>query len=469
MIIRRDGDDDLFITQPDHAALSGRIMQHVVSLRNHPRAASILLAIGEHDNGWAEPDQAPTVNPATGEPIDFITAPPEVRQGVWPRGVARLSSEPWAAALVAHHAVAVYDRYRGDPAWREFFARMEATRDALGRAAGPKFETLLADYRYVRLGDLLSLMICAGWTEAQEFDKWTLAWREGDLSVIPWPFDVKSLEVAVPAKRLRVARYGSDDELRGAIAAAPVEQLHGAIANKATVEGPAREELEGIRKEIARLQTERQAVEREFDRFTSSFTTDRPVVPAPGPVVVPAAPPAAFDLAALDAMTTPISVPLPPVVVPPAPPQHANPRSSLAPGILIALMVALGAAGYYAWTQTRPAEVSAPVVVMQPAPAPVTPQPSAPAAEPPPPAAPAPSFESVVTTTAAVWVRVVADGETVVARELPADARVSFIARESIVIRTGNAGAVRLTMSGVDQGAIGRPGQVITRRFDVPK
>ena len=100
----------------------------------------------------------------------------------------------------------------------------------------------------------------------------------------------------------------------------------------------------------------------------------------------------------------------------------------------------------------------------------VQPQPDpapAPAAEPAP-AAPSP-FESVVTTTSAVWVRVVADGDTVLARELPADARVPFTARETIEIRTGNASAVRLAIGGVDQGALGRPGQVVTRRFDVPR
>ena len=36
--------------------------------------------------------------------------------------VAGLTDAPWAAALVAHHAITVYDRFRADPAWDDFFA-----------------------------------------------------------------------------------------------------------------------------------------------------------------------------------------------------------------------------------------------------------------------------------------------------------------------------------------------------------
>lgn len=59
MIIRRLASSLQLITQPDHAALSARIMQHW-----HPdhfpdsaRNASIVHAIEAHDAGWAEIDQ----------------------------------------------------------------------------------------------------------------------------------------------------------------------------------------------------------------------------------------------------------------------------------------------------------------------------------------------------------------------------------------------------------------------------
>ena len=93
-------------------------MEAWTALATHPRRAPILHAIGEHDNGWAEADAAPSVNPATGNPIDFVSAPLTVRHGVWPRAVQRLAPDPWAAALVAQHAITVYERYASDPRGR---------------------------------------------------------------------------------------------------------------------------------------------------------------------------------------------------------------------------------------------------------------------------------------------------------------------------------------------------------------
>ena len=131
VIVRQAGDTLQLITQPDHARLAGAIMQHSVALAAHARRASILLAIAEHDNGWTEPDAAPLIDPATGIPLDFISAPIAVRQGVWPRGVARLAHDPWAAALVAHHAIAIFERYRERQCVDEFFAEMETMRQAM--------------------------------------------------------------------------------------------------------------------------------------------------------------------------------------------------------------------------------------------------------------------------------------------------------------------------------------------------
>ena len=126
MIVRQTADAFQLITQPDHAALAAAIMEHSVALADHPRRASILFAVAEHDNGWSEPDAAPLIDPATGVPLDFISAPNDVRQGVWPRGVARLADDPWAAALVAQHAIVIFNRYRSEPAWTQFLCEMRS-------------------------------------------------------------------------------------------------------------------------------------------------------------------------------------------------------------------------------------------------------------------------------------------------------------------------------------------------------
>ena len=74
MIVRSDLGSLLLITQPDHAHLAGRIMARALALQAHPRRDSILLAVTEHDNGWAEPDAEPIIGPS-GDVADFISAP----------------------------------------------------------------------------------------------------------------------------------------------------------------------------------------------------------------------------------------------------------------------------------------------------------------------------------------------------------------------------------------------------------
>lgn len=229
MIIRSDAQTLTFITQPDHAHLAGRVMERCVALLTHPRAASILHAVAEHDNGWAEADAAPPVDPGTGAPLDFINAPAEVRQEVWPRAVARLRSDPWAAALVAHHAVTVYDRYRPDAAWVAFFPAMEASRDEFVRESGGRFDDLVDDYRFVRLGDLVSLVFCTGWTERQNFADWTVSGSGANVIVTPDPFGGATVALEITARELPRRPFRNNDDLRQKLSTAPVTLLRGEL------------------------------------------------------------------------------------------------------------------------------------------------------------------------------------------------------------------------------------------------
>lgn len=204
-------------------------MQHAVALRSHPRRTSLLRAIHDHDNGWTEPDAAPLIDSATGAPLDFVHAPLEVRQGVWPRGIAHLADDPWAAALVAQHAAAVYDRFRGDAAWTPFFAEMEALRDRWLSASGGALPDLLADYRYLRLGDLLSLAFCNGWTEPQHFDAWTIRLTESRVEVWPDVADGKPVSFDVRARIIRQQAFQTNEAFREALAAAPFTTVHGTM------------------------------------------------------------------------------------------------------------------------------------------------------------------------------------------------------------------------------------------------
>ena len=204
-------------------------MEHCVPLAARARRDTILHAIAEHDNGWTEEDAAPSVNIATGQVFDFVTAPAGVRQAVWPRGVARVAADPWAAALVAQHAITVYDRFSSDSEWSSFFAEMEAARDAMLRKSGLPLDELLPDYAFVRLADLISLTFCTGWTDPQRFGEWTVQRFDTRVVVTPDAFGRVEVPIEISAREIRNQPFRSDEELRDVLREANVIRLQGVL------------------------------------------------------------------------------------------------------------------------------------------------------------------------------------------------------------------------------------------------
>ncbi len=233
MIVRPGAGVLHLISQPAHAALARRLMELWPSLGKSERRRDVLTAIEHHDRGWAESDEALTVDPDSGRIRDFLHVPAAVRQGVWPVSVARLTAAPWAAALVAHHAVTVYDRFRQEAEWREFFTSMTALRDEhLARSGGDQ-KTLVRDYVYLRLGDLLSLAFCTGQTTTETLGPWTIRLDGARLQVTPNPF-VMDVTFAIEAREIPDVAYPTDEALRAAIAAGTSRALEGVIAVAAT-------------------------------------------------------------------------------------------------------------------------------------------------------------------------------------------------------------------------------------------
>jgi hypothetical protein len=232
MIIRNNGSTRLLITQPDHAALAGRIMQHWAAgaFAVSPRRAEILLAVAEHDNGWHDVDAAPVVDPVTGRLLDFIHAPDAIRQAVWPRGVKRLADTPYAAALVAQHALEIYVRYRADPAWQPFFTAIEAARERHLHRASTTLEELRRDYFFVRAGDLLSLTFCNAWRDEQALDARFVARLHADeLVVTPDPFGGRSVLLEVVGIELSAAPFSSASGALAAFQRGRVCRVRGAV------------------------------------------------------------------------------------------------------------------------------------------------------------------------------------------------------------------------------------------------
>lgn len=250
-------------------------------------------------------------------------------------------------------------------------------------------------------------------------------------------------------------------------------------------------ELERLRRGIAHYRLQRKTVGEQFDPFVSTFRTSpeptSDLLPAPGESPAPAAPPSSPE-PTMDALTArlrgdrsadwSVSIADRAVVAEPTAPSVDIQQRSKTPRVLILvlLVVTLGAAIAWAlWNRTTispstVANTAAAPAETSPAPPPPSPRP-APAADPAAPAAalPVTAPAAEVTTTRSVWLRVTVDGERVLERQLPADTRIPLTPRATILIRTGDAGAVRLSIAGKDQGVLGRNGEVVTKSFTIPK
>jgi Protein of unknown function (DUF3891) len=243
VIVRSTDDQLLLITQPDHAALAARIIAawRRDSFPAAPRRDSVLLATREHDNGWLEEDRSPIVDPASGRILDFVGAPDAVRQRIWPRAVERLRHQPYAAALVAEHAVSVFERYRRHQAWLAWFAQMEAARDeALESAAPLTYQDLRRDYFFVAAGDLASLTFCNAWPEPQHAGEYTLTLDGGDLVVYPDPFDGHAVPLTIAARRLPNRLYVSEIDASSAFEAGEAVTVTGTAVGASESSRPLR-------------------------------------------------------------------------------------------------------------------------------------------------------------------------------------------------------------------------------------
>lgn len=229
MIVRDEGDTLLLITQPDHARLAEQILAAIRSepVLDSPDRSVILLATREHDNGWAEVDAEPVVEPGTGRPQDFLKGSVLLKQELWQRAIRRAARmDVRAGALTAEHALTVHSYRHMAPDWRPFFESITAMRDDLlqqaGLLSGAPRQTFEAQYRCVRLADVFSLQFCNGWKGPDATLDYEAS-MDGDVLLIsPDPFDGAIVPLRVLGRRIAARRYENDGEMRRAIAdAAP--------------------------------------------------------------------------------------------------------------------------------------------------------------------------------------------------------------------------------------------------------
>lgn len=126
MIVREQDKSYIFITQHDHAQLSGWFAafwgNDVVPVLPRPRAALQLAAL-MHDVGWVPLDQQPRWNESEGRPHSFATLPASIRVTYYRQGVDLVQRiDPYAALLCSLHYTSFFPSPSAvtDAAVREF-------------------------------------------------------------------------------------------------------------------------------------------------------------------------------------------------------------------------------------------------------------------------------------------------------------------------------------------------------------
>lgn len=220
MIIVDDTEWLTVITQPDHARFAGELLSlwRTDGLPEHPRRQELLLAVREHDNGWQEADSAPWIDPQRHRPYDFVSYPEPARLEIWQRGILRFADQrPLVALLIAEHAEAIHQPL--DDQWQQFFEELAPQRQTWHEKSGVDRPTIIEDYCFLRLADLLSLAVCARGEAAVEHSGIKAQVISDFLGVTPFPL-AGTTSFEIPVRRIENRPYQSDAQIGSALARA---------------------------------------------------------------------------------------------------------------------------------------------------------------------------------------------------------------------------------------------------------
>ena len=183
MILFRDGDSVLGVTQTAHSALTGHLANAWAPRPELPWDA-LLTAAAIHDLGWGRWELTPQTNPDTGLPYEFYEVPDLEYADIWARGTDEAASfGRLVGLLVSRHFTRLAGRREGLRALvdreRSRQAALTSTLD-LDEAALDACTELLARW------DGMSLDLCGG--------------REPQLD--DWPFTADRLTLSFDAREL---------------------------------------------------------------------------------------------------------------------------------------------------------------------------------------------------------------------------------------------------------------------------
>ena len=152
-----------YISQPAHAALSGRLAAALNGTLFGQVPEDVIAAIGNHDAGWAQLDLAALEDAVRSFPLSFISMPAAISVSAWHRSIAEAQCRSSLSTLVVRSHFCLLAPRDGD-AEHEVFRKQET--EHLQRTAREIAHSAADQKRFVDLlgfCDLLSLQLCSGW------------------------------------------------------------------------------------------------------------------------------------------------------------------------------------------------------------------------------------------------------------------------------------------------------------------
>ena len=260
MIFQQYRNTLLVVRQPDHGRQTGDFAKHWGNEHTPsftPRTP-VIEAGTRHDNGWAEWEERPSFDPATGQPWQFFRLSPHEHVPLYRRGIHEAADyDSYTGLLVSMHGAGLYnDRYgtfrlaeqhfsaEERALVDEFLAEQALFQQALSeRARGREQHTHITtdpevwyNYRLLQVWDRLSLQYAFRLAAAgdigplprpNEPDQVLRCTSLGEflLALDPYPFDDGPLTFPLSARLLPDRPYRNAEEFLEAMSRAPVTAL----------------------------------------------------------------------------------------------------------------------------------------------------------------------------------------------------------------------------------------------------
>ncbi len=212
------------ITQRAHGILAAQLAQHWKKKGRPQRWLETLLAIAEHDDAMIELDGEHLLTEAGG-PLNFTMKNFELEHCLRLSRFTQSKSR-FIALLTSMHMDFVYRKDMAqDPAAKAFLLEQRALQARWRKELDIGKEEAEKIYAFMEWCDAFSLLLCQRAVQPEsraveisrgpEQEKYELFQAgDGQLTLVPWPFEVNSFEVAFESRTIAQLQFTSSKELR---------------------------------------------------------------------------------------------------------------------------------------------------------------------------------------------------------------------------------------------------------------